>query len=140
MEMFQSASVEPAAVWDVVGDPWRLAEWTDVESVADVRGEPAAVGTEIETVEAGTMRLWRITTLENRLLEMTTTTERGRMTFGCRAVRDARGGTRLVLAARLDPDGLGNRLRALLVSGPRLRRQMDQWADNALRVAATSPG
>lgn len=140
MELFQSAAVEPASVWAVVGDPWRLAEWTDVESVAHVRGEPVAVGTEIETVEAGTMRLWRVVTLENRLLEMRTDTERGPMAFGCRAVRDSRGGTRLVLAARLEPTGLANHLRARLVSGPRLRRRMDQWANDALRVAATTPG
>lgn len=140
MELFQSANVDPAAVWQVVGNPWRLAEWTDVEAVADVRDEPVAVGTQVETVEGGTTRVWHVVTMEDRLLEMVTQTERGTMAFGCRAVRDTRGGTRLVLAARLEPDGRWNRWRAHLLSAPRLRRRMDGWAIDALRVAAIDPG
>ena len=135
-EMFATGSASTDALWAVVGDPWRLAEWTDVESVADVAPEPPQVGTRIETVEAGTTRIWHITTLESRLLEMRTQTERGEVGIGCRVVRDARGGSRIILAAGLERSGL----RARLFDGPSLRRRMDRWAHNALRVARTASG
>lgn len=135
-EMFATAAVATDAVWAVVGDPWRLPDWTDVESVAHVRPEPPQVGTEIETVEAGTMRTWRIVTFEPRLLEMTTTTERGGLSIGCRVVRDARGGSRIILAAGLERGGL----RTRLLDVPSLRRRMDRMAHDALRVAAMSSG
>ncbi len=134
--MFATGSVSTDQLWRVVGDPWRLAEWTDVESVANVEPEPPQVGTCIETVEAGTTRVWQITTLESRLLEMSTTTERGTIGIGCRVVRDARGGSRIVLAAALERSGL----KARLLDVPSLRRRMERWAYNALRVAAATTG
>src|SRR5687768_11896609 len=109
-EMFATGSVSTDALWAVVGDPWRLADWTDVESVADVNPDPPRVGTTIETVEAGTTRQWRVTTWESRLMEIATSTERGDVGIGCRVVRDARGGSRLVLAAGLERSGLRARL------------------------------
>lgn len=139
-EMFATGRASTDALWAVVGDPWRLAEWTDVESVAHVRGEPVRVGTTIETVEAGTMRVWEVITFESRLIEMRTTTERGGVAVGFRVVRDARGGSRLVLAAGLDPTGPAARLRARLFDVPSLQRRMDRWAANALRVAAAADG
>ena len=135
-DLFATASVPTEALWAVVGDPWRLAEWTDVESVAAVEPDPPRVGTRIETVEAGTTRLWEITTLESRLIELRTSTERGEVGIGCRVVRDARGGSRIVLAAGLEHGGL----RARLFDVPSLRRRMDRWASNALRVAAVTSG
>lgn len=135
-ELFATASVPTDALWGVVGDPWRLAEWTDVESVAAVEPDPPRVGTRIETVEAGTTRVWEITTLESRLIELRTHTERGEVGIGCRVVRDARGGSRIVLAAGLEHGGL----RARLFDVPSLRRRMDRWASNALRVAAVPTG
>ena len=139
-EMFHSSSVSSDALWAVVGDLWRLPEWTDVESVADISAEPPGVGTEVETVEAGTTRLWRITTWEPRLYEMVTQTERGDVGFGCRVVRDNRGGSRIVLAAGLQAPTMAKRLRARLLDGPSLRRRMDEWARDAVRVAATPAG
>lgn len=139
-EMFATGGVSTDDLWDVVGDPWRLAEWTDVESVAQVEPDPPRVGTTIETVEAGTTRTWTIVTLEARLMELRTTTERGGMGVGFRVVRDARGGSRLVLAAGLDREGVLGTLRARLLDAPALQRRMDQWAHRALRVAATTPG
>ena len=135
-EMFATGSVATDALWAVVGDPWRLADWTDVESVADVSTDPPQVGTLIETVEAGTTRQWRVTTWEPRLIEITTTTERGDMGIGWRVVRDARGGSRLVLAAGLERTGL----RARVFEVPALRRRMERWTHTALRVAAASTG
>ena len=134
-EMFATGSVKTDALWALVGDPWRLPEWTDVESVAHVRPEPPQVGTQIETVEAGTTRLWRIVTSEARLFEMATTTERGGLTIGWRVVRDARGGSRIILAAGVDGAGV----RARLFDVPALRRRMDRMAHRALQVAAMSP-
>lgn len=139
-EMFATGGVEPPALWAVVGDPWRLADWTDVEAVAEVAPDPPAVGTVVETVEAGTTRHWRITTWESRLFEMETDTERGRVGFGCRVVRDARGGSRIVLAAGLERHGFVQRLRARLFDVASLQRRMDHWAHNALRVARTTQG
>jgi hypothetical protein len=135
-EMFHTGQVEPARLWRVVGDPWRLAEWTDVESVADVNPDPPVLGTTITTVEAGTTRTWQITTLEARLVEMWTSTERGSVGVGCRVVRDARGGSRLVLAGGLEASGRAGNLRARLLHAPSLRRRMDRWSAEALRVAA----
>ena len=135
-DLFATAGVAPDALWGVVGDPWRLPEWTDVESVAAVDPEPPRVGTRIETVEAGTTRTWEITTLESRLIEMRTQTERGDIGIGCRVIRDARGGSRIVLAAGLEHGGV----RARLFDVPSLRRRMDRWAHNALRVAAMPTG
>ena len=135
-EMFHTGQVEPERLWSVVGDPWRLAEWTDVESVADVTPDPPVLGSRITTVEAGTTRTWQITTLEARLLEMWTDTERGSMGVGCRVVRDARGGSRLVLAGGVEVNGRAGTLRARLFDAPFLRRRMDRWSAEALRVAA----
>ena len=137
-DMFHTGQVAPELVWSVVGDPWRLAEWTDVESVADVTPDPPVLGTRVTTVEAGTTRTWEIVTLEARLLELSTTTERGTVAFGCRVVRDARGGTRLVLAAGVTLRGFAGDLRARLLDAPSLRRRMDRWSAEALRVAALS--
>lgn len=139
-EMFATGSMSTDALWAVVGDPWRLAEWTDVESVANVAPEPPGLGTIVETVEAGTTRMWRVVTFESRLMEIETDTERGRVAFGWRVVRDARGGSRLVLAGGLDRDGFAGRLRARLLDVPSLQKRMDRWAHTALRVAATPPG
>jgi hypothetical protein len=138
LEMFATGQVAPEQLWRVVGDPWRLAEWTDVESVADVNPDPPTVGGQVTTVEAGTTRSWRITTLDARLLEISTDTERGRLGFGWRVVRDARGGSRLVLAAGVDVRGFTGRIRARMLDVPSLRRRMDRWAHEALRVAAAS--
>ena len=135
-ELFATGSVSTDALWAVVGDPWRLSEWTDVESVASVEPDPPRVGTQVATVEAGTTRLWEVTTLESRLIELRTTTERGGVGIGCRVVRDSRGGSRLVLAAGLERSGLKARLFDL----PALRRRMDRWAERALRVAAAATG
>jgi hypothetical protein len=139
-ELFHTGKVAPERLWGVVGDPWRLAEWTDVESVADVTPDPPVLGTKITTVEAGTTRTWQITTLEARLLEMWTATERGEMGMGCRVVRDARGGSRLVLAAGVEVHGIAGDLRARLLHAPSLRRRMDRWSAEALRVAALPTG
>ena len=139
-DLFQTGSVDPQALWRVVGDPWRLAEWTDVESVADVSPDPPQLGSQIQTVEAGTTRVWRIVTWESRLLEMHTDTEKGRVGFGCRVVRDARGGSRLILAAGLEAHGALQRVRTHLIDAPSWRRRMDRWAGEALRVAALAAG
>ena len=139
-EIFNTGSVMPEQLWKVVGDPWRLAEWTDVESVADVAPDPPVLGTQITTVEAGTTRTWRIVTLEARLLEIATTTERGEVGVGWRVVRDARGGSRLILAAGLERAGFLARLRGQLLDAPSLRRRMDRWSHEALRVASVTTG
>lgn len=134
VEVYQVGGTAPDALWDVVGDPWRLAEWTDAERVEQVEPQPLAVGTRIVTVEAAATRTWRVMTAEQRLLEVATTTDRGELAVGWRVARDPLG-SRLILAGGLQPAG-GGRWRARLVDAPALRRRLDRWCHAALRVAA----
>ncbi len=134
-ELYQVSGASPAQLWALVADPWRLAEWTDADRVESVEPEPAGVGTRITTLEPGGTRSWEIITFEVKLLEMTTGTSRGALSFGVRVVRDSLG-SRLILAARLEAPGL----RAQLLDGPALRRRLDRWCSAAVRVARASTG
>ncbi|MDQ3708679.1 MAG: hypothetical protein M3387_05145 [Actinomycetota bacterium] len=119
----------------MVGDPWRLAEWTDAERVDRVEPAPVAVGTRITTSQDGGERVWLVITVEPRLLEMTAKTNRGTLGVGIRVVRDPLG-SRLIMAAQLAASGL----RAQMVDGPALRRSLDRWCSAAVRVARASTG
>ena len=130
-ELFQVSSAPPDAVWAVVGDPWRLAEWTDAERVTGVAPEPLQVGSEILTVQDGATRVWRVITAQPRLLELRTATPHGVLELGCRVAVDPRG-ARLVLAAALESSGL----RARLVDAPALRRRLERWCHAAVLAAA----
>ncbi|MDP9405431.1 MAG: hypothetical protein M3O86_02355, partial [Actinomycetota bacterium] len=87
-ELYRVSRLPPDALWAVVGNPWRLAEWTDAERVESVAPEPLAVGSEIVTVEAGDVRTWRAGTVAPRLLELTTTLPRGELGVGFRVALD----------------------------------------------------
>ena len=134
-ELYQVSGRSPEQLWQVVGDPWRLAEWTDAERVDSVEPQPVTVGTRITTAQDGDERVWRVITLEPRLLEMTAETNRGLLGVGIRVVRDPLG-SRLIMAAQLAATGL----RAQMVDGPALRRSLDRWCSAAVRVARASSG
>lgn len=135
VELFATGNAPPEDTWAVVGDPRRLPEWTDAERVERIEPEPATVGTEIVVAEDGRTRLWRVVTVEPRLLEVSTQTARGPLDIGVRVVRE-RSGSRLVLAGAYRPAGFPQRLRARVVDAPALRRRFDRWSQSALRLAA----
>ncbi len=139
-EVYAVGRMTGAQLWAVVGDPWRLPEWTDADAVRAVDPEPVEVGTAIATVEGGAARTWRVTTEARWLREMSATTDAGELALGYRVVRDPLG-CRLILAAGLEPGaGRGRRsllrsLRARVVDAPMLRSHLDRWSGAALRAA-----
>ncbi len=139
VELYRVSRVTPDALWAVVGDPWRLAG-VDRRATRRVgRARALTVGSEIVTVEAGGVRVWRATTVAARLLELTTMLPRGELGVGYRVVRDPFG-SRLVLAAGLQTAERGAALRGPLLHAPALRRRLDRWSAAAARVAAAAAG
>lgn len=134
-ELYQVSGRSPEQLWQVVGDPWRLAEWTDADRVDSVEPQPLGVGTRIATSQARDERVWRVITVEPRLLEMTTETTRGTLGVGIRVVGDPLG-SRLIMAAQLAASGL----RAQMLDAPALRRSLDRWCSAAVRVARAASG
>lgn len=132
VEIFAIGQAQPDEVWALVGNPRRLPEWTDVESVEQVDPEPVVVGSQLVVRHDGQTRSWEVTTFRPRLLEAVTALPRGRLGIGVRVLTDPIG-SRVVLAgafARADRlSGLG----FLLVGRPRLRRRFDQWSQQAVR-------
>jgi hypothetical protein len=133
-EMFATTGASSDALWAVVGDPARLPEWTDVEHV-DGAGPVEEGGTFTTTVE-GRDLTWTVLTAGDRIWEARTVVDSGALGLGARVVADARG-SRLVLAGTLEPSG--SRLRARLVTLPRLRSRCDRWSARALKLARSAP-
>lgn len=132
-ELFATGTASPEDTWALVSDLSRLPEWTDADAVEPPLG-PLEVGAEFFVSVAGRRLLWRLTTVEPRLLEATTDVPRGRLGIGVRVAADPRG-TRLVLAGGLDGDGAAARWRARLVDVPAMRRRFDRWTAAALQRA-----
>lgn len=135
VELFATGNAPPEDTWAIVGDLRRLPEWTDAEQVGRIEPEPAAVGSEMVIAEDGRSRLWRVVTVEPRLIEVSTQTARGPLDIGVRVVRE-RSGSRLILAGAYRPAGLIQTLRTRVVDAPTLRRRFDRWSQSALRLAA----
>lgn len=135
VEIYATANTPPDDLWAVVGDPWRLPEWTDVHDVERVDPDPVEVGAEIVVVADGQRRRCTVVTAAPRLLEVTTSTARGPVGIGARVIRD-RAGSRLVLAGAFSPAGAVQRLRVRAVDAPALRRRFDRWSRRALELAA----
>ena len=131
-EIFAAGNAPPDAVWEVVGNPRRLPEWTDADRVIRVEPEPMEVGAIIATEDRGRVLTWKVVTFGNRTLEAVTDVPRGRLGLGVRVVRDG-AGSRIVLAGVLRSSR--NPLRAGLVDVPALRRRFDRWSRAALDVA-----
>lgn len=134
-EVFSSVPSEPERLWEVVGDPDRLPEWTDVDHLAVAPEPPVAVGSRFETVADQRHLTWVVITCEDGLWEAKTDeSECGRLGIGARVAPDPVG-ARLVLAGMLEP--AGSMLRARLVDVPRLRARLDRWSTAAARVVAS---
>jgi hypothetical protein len=131
-EMFTAGLMGPDALWGLVGDLRRVAEWTDAEGVSDAPAAPA-VGDRFRTVDGGRELGWVVITAADRLLEVKTDDcPAGRFGVGVRVAPDPVG-SRLIVAGMLDP--VGSRLRARTIELPALRRRCERWVDTALRVA-----
>lgn len=135
VELFATGNAPPEDAWAIVGDLRRLPEWTDVERVERIATEPVEVGTEIVVTVEGRSRLWRVLTVEPRLLELRTETARGALEIGARVIRE-RSGSRLVLAGAYRPRSRPQALRARALDAPALRRRFDRWSRAALDLAS----
>ena len=138
-EVYAVGRMNGDRLWAVVGDLWRLAEWTGADLVRAVDPEPVDVGTVVATVEDGQARTWRVTTESRWLREMESPRPAGVLSLGYRVVRDPLG-CRLILAAGLERED-GRRLsglaalRSRMIDLPSLRTQLDRWSRDALRAA-----
>lgn len=131
-EVFSSVPDEPERLWEVVGDPDRLPEWTDADHLPVRPEPPVALGSRFETLDGGRRLTWTIITWEPRLWEAKTDdSDCGRLGLGVRVATDPLG-SRLVLAGLLEP--AGSMVRARLVDGPRLRARLDRWSTAAARL------
>lgn len=135
VELFATGNAPPEDAWAIVGDLRRLPEWTDAERVERITPEPVAVGSEIVVTVEGRSRLWRVLTVEPRLLEVRTQTARGPLEIGARVIRE-RSGSRLVLAGVYRPRSTPQALRARAFDAPALRRRFDRWSRAALDLAS----
>lgn len=133
-EMFSVGLLPPDELWALVGDPARVAEWTDAEEVRSVPEPPLTVGSRFTTVDGERQLDWVVITVGPRLLEVKTDgCAAGRFGVGVRVVPDP-AGCRLIMAGMLDPSA--GKLRARAVDLPALRRRCERWSDRALTVAA----
>jgi hypothetical protein len=135
VELYATGPASAETLWNVVGDPWRLPQWTDVDEVVRVVPDPVVVGTEVVTSVDDRVLRWRVTTVEKGLLEAFTDTDRGRLGIGVRVVPDA-AGARVILAGGYEPQNALTRLWVRLIGAPALRRRFDRWTGDALRAAA----
>lgn len=133
-EMFSVGVMPPDDLWALVGDPARLAEWTDAEEVRSIPEPPVAVGSRFVTVDGGRQLDWIVITSGLRLLEAKTDgCAAGRFGVGVRVTPDPHG-CRLIIAGMLDPRA--GRVRARTIDLPALRRRCERWSDLAFKVAA----
>lgn len=133
-ELFSSVPCPPERLWKLVGDPDRLSEWTDVDELVQRPEPPVTVGSRFATLDGGRQLNWVVITCEGFLWEAKTDDSAcGRLGIGVRVAPDTHG-SRLVLAAMLEP--AASLLRARLVEVPRLRTRLDRWSAAANRVVA----
>lgn len=135
VEIFATGGAPPEDTWAIVGDLRRVPEWTDADRVERLGPEPVEVGTQMVVVMDGHSRLWRVVTVQPRLLEVRTDTARGTLEIGVRVIRE-RAGSRLVLAGVYRPGSRAQSLRARAVDAPALRRRFDRWTHAALELAS----
>lgn len=135
VELFATGKAPPEDAWAIVGDLRRLPEWTEAERIERIAPEPVEIGTEIVITAQGHSRLWRVLTVEPRLLEVRTETARGPLEIGARVIRE-RSGSRLVLAGAYRPGSTRQALRARALDAPALRRRFDRWSRAALDLAS----
>jgi hypothetical protein len=131
-EVFAAGGASPDEAWARVGDLRRLPEWTDADAV-EVPPGPPSVGSSVVTRDAGRRLEWTVRTLESRLVEMSTSLDSGVLGIGARVVHD-RLGSRVILAAALEPASRGAGWGFRLWGAPSLRRRFDRWSTEAVRA------
>ena len=130
VERFAASVAGADALWAVVGDPVRIPEWTDADSV-DVLGE-AAPGTRV-AIRLGERRTdWRLLTVGDRAWEIERHGRVGWIGLGAKVVDEGER-ARLVLVGSLEP--AGSRWRARVVELPRIGAMLDRWACAAVDLA-----
>jgi hypothetical protein len=133
-EMFAAGMMSPDDLWALVGDPRRVAEWTDAEELVSAPEPPFEVGDRFTTRDGARELRWVVITTGDKLLEVKTDgCDAGRFGVGVRVAADPIG-SRLILAGMLDP--VSGRIRARSLELPALRRRCERWVDTALRVAS----
>lgn len=142
VEQYAEYLVPADALWEVVGDPRRLPEWTGLSVPLRISADPAPeepldawrsdVLARVRDGEA--VRQLRIITARRGVVEVTTDAECGRVGIGVRVVGDPNrpGTSRLVVAGQLEPTR--SALRARTFDLPRLRRRFDAWAAHLRRT------
>lgn len=131
-ELFASVPCAPARLWELVGDPDRLPEWTDAEELTVRPEPPLTVGSRFATIDRQRRLTWVVITSEEHLWEAKTDDcPCGRLGIGVQVTADPHG-SRLVLAGMLEP--ASSMLRARLVDVPRLRTRLDRWSAAATRM------
>ena len=132
VERFAATSAGADALWAVVGDPERIPDWTDADSV-ELVGEAVAGGR--VAVRVGDRRTdWRLLTYADRTWEIERHGRIGWIGLGARVV-DEGGRARLVLVGSLDPSASASRWRARVVELPRIGAMLDRWASAAVGLA-----
>ena len=134
-ELFAQTSIPPDRLWRVVGDPWRLPEWTDAQEVV-VLEEPIAEGGIVRVRVGEVWQEWALLTVGTRIWEARTQTRGGTLGIGARVAPDPRG-SRLVLAGALEP--ARGTVRARVLTVPRLRSRFDHWTRAVLAIASQAP-
>lgn len=142
VEQYAEYLVPAEALWEVVGDPRRLPEWTGLSAPLRISAD-AAPDAPLDAWQPDVVarvrddqaeRQVRVVTARRGVVEVTTDAECGRVGIGVRVVGEANrpGTSRLVVVGRLDPTRSAVRARALDL--PRLRRRFDAWAARLRRT------
>lgn len=140
LEVFARGPADPVRVAELVLDPRRLPEWTDVTAVDAPAGD-LAEGDRFTIVERGHRTTWRVVTRTPSLLEVDTRLGWGALGVGTRVAAEP-GGTLVILAAAFLPASVVARTRWLLAGAPAVRRRFDRWSVRAVgagRARGTSP-
>lgn len=140
LEVFARGPADPARVAELVFDPRRLPEWTDVTAVEAPAGG-VAEGERFTVVERGRRTTWRVVTRTASLFEVDTRLRWGALGVGVRVAAEPTGTLVVMAAAFLPASGMA-RARWLLAGAPAVRRRFDRWSVRAVgagRPRGTSP-
>ena len=150
IEQYAEFTASPEALWSIIGDPARLADWTqarlgpldhgsDFEAPGADFEPPANLddGMPSEWLEGARFvvaerKVWtaRVISRGQRVVELTADTDCGQLGIGVRVIGQRAAGatpgpTRVVFVARLVPSG--STLRARVRDLPGIRRRFDRW-------------
>lgn len=130
VERFAASVAGADALWEVVGDPARIPEWTDADRV-EVLDEPVP-GARVAVHRRERRTDWRLLTYGARAWEIERHGRVGWIGLGAKVVDEGER-ARLVLVGSLEP--AGSRWRARVVELPRIGAMLDRWACAAVDLA-----